>query len=65
MSTIMLGSCGCNKKSVEYVLQSKGTGNAACLAVGGALEALEAHPGHFTLNLAKKMGFVKSAIRTG
>ena len=61
----MLGSCGCNEKSVEYVLQSKGTGNAACLAVGGALEALEAHPGHFTLNLAKKMGFVKSAIRTG
>ncbi|KAF6030964.1 MOGAT1 [Bugula neritina] len=59
------GSCGCNKNSLEYILKSKGQGNAACLIVGGALEALAAHPGHFNLNLNKKKGFIKSAIRTG
>ncbi|KAF6026873.1 MOGAT2 [Bugula neritina] len=57
--------CGCNKNSLEYILKSKGQGNAACIAVGGALEALEAHPTHFTLNLAYKKGFIKNAIRTG
>ena len=58
------GACGCSKESMEYILSS-GRGNAACFAVGGALEALEAHPGKFTLNLAKKKGFIKSALRTG
>lgn len=61
----LVGICGCNKGSLEYILSKKGTGNAACLAIGGALEALEAHPGHFTLNLANRKGFIKSAIRTG
>jgi len=63
--TLFTGSCGCNKNSLEYILKSKGQGNAACLIVGGALEALAAHPGHFNLNLNKKKGFIKSAIRTG
>lgn len=61
----LTGAVGCNKQSLEYVLTKKGTGNAACLAIGGALEALDAHPGTFTLNLAKKKGFIKSALKTG
>lgn len=65
MLVVVAGACGCNKESVKYILSKKGTGNAACLAIGGALEALEAHPGTFTLNLSNKKGFIKCALQTG
>lgn len=59
------GTCGCNKASLEHIVSSKGTGNAACLVVGGAPEALNAHPGTYNLKLASRKGFIKSALKTG
>ncbi len=42
-----------------------GPGNAAVLLPGGATEALEARPGSLTLNLRKRKGFIKTALRHG
>ena len=53
-------------KSIDYILSGKnGTGNAAVLLPGGAIEALEARPGSLTINIKKRKGFVKSALRNG
>uniref|UniRef100_A0A8C3AFZ1 Acyltransferase n=1 Tax=Cyclopterus lumpus TaxID=8103 RepID=A0A8C3AFZ1_CYCLU len=51
-----------DKKSASYPLSKKRGGNAVVIAVGGAPEALDAHPGTYTLLLAKKKGFIKMAM---
>lgn len=35
------------------------------IAVGGAPEALDAHPGSYNVMLAKKKGFIKMAMEHG
>ncbi|MBN3297933.1 MOG2A acyltransferase, partial [Amia calva] len=54
-----------DKESARYLLQRQEGGNAVVIAVGGAPEALDAHPGAFTVLLANRKGFVKLAIENG
>lgn len=54
-----------DKESATYPLYKKGGGNAVVIAVGGAPEALDAHPGTFNVLLAKKKGFIKMAMVHG
>ncbi|XP_038563346.1 2-acylglycerol O-acyltransferase 2 isoform X1 [Micropterus salmoides] len=54
-----------DKESASYQLRRKGGGNAVVIAVGGAPEALDAHPGSYNVLLAKKKGFIKMAMEHG
>jgi hypothetical protein len=54
-----------SKESLEWILTNQGKGNAAVIVVGGAEEALQAHPGNYDITLKKRKGFVKMAIKTG
>ncbi|KAG7222810.1 hypothetical protein INR49_016062 [Caranx melampygus] len=54
-----------DKDSASYPLRRKGGGNAVVIAVGGAPEALDAHPGTYNVMLAKKKGFIKMAMEHG
>lgn len=47
------------------MLNSEEKGRAVVIVVGGAAEALEAHPGKHTLTLANRKGFVREAVKTG
>ncbi|TNN76942.1 2-acylglycerol O-acyltransferase 2-A [Liparis tanakae] len=53
------------KKSASYPLSKRGGGNAVVIAVGGAPEALDAHPGTYNVLLAKRKGFIKMAMENG
>ncbi|KIH54466.1 diacylglycerol acyltransferase [Ancylostoma duodenale] len=48
-------------KSITVSLQGK----ACVLVVGGAEEALDAHPGHHILTIYKRKGFIRLALETG
>ncbi|KAF5888051.1 2-acylglycerol O-acyltransferase 2-A-like, partial [Clarias magur] len=54
-----------DKESASYLLRKEGGGTAVVIAVGGALEALDAHPGAHTVLLANKKGFIKLAMEHG
>ena len=54
-----------DKVSASYPLRKKGGGNAVVIAVGGAPEALDAHPGTYNVLLAEKKGFIKMAMEHG
>ncbi|XP_031428056.1 2-acylglycerol O-acyltransferase 2 [Clupea harengus] len=54
-----------DKNSASYLLRRKGGGNAVVIAVGGAPEALDAHPGAYCVLLANKKGFIKLAMEHG
>ncbi|XP_008426465.1 2-acylglycerol O-acyltransferase 2 [Poecilia reticulata] len=54
-----------DKESASYVLRKKKGGSAVVIAVGGAPEALDAHPGTFNVLLANKKGFIKMAMEHG
>ncbi|XP_062870265.1 2-acylglycerol O-acyltransferase 2 isoform X1 [Trichomycterus rosablanca] len=54
-----------DKDSASYVLCKEGGGNAVVIAVGGAVEALDAHPGAHVVLLANKKGFIKLAMEHG
>uniref|UniRef100_A0A3Q3VWT5 Acyltransferase n=1 Tax=Mola mola TaxID=94237 RepID=A0A3Q3VWT5_MOLML len=54
-----------DKVSASYPLSKRGGGNAIVIAVGGAPEALDAHPGTYNVLLAKKKGFIKMAMEHG
>ncbi|XP_056141115.1 2-acylglycerol O-acyltransferase 2 [Lampris incognitus] len=54
-----------DKESASYLLRQRGGGNAVVIAVGGAPEALDAHPGTYNVLLANKKGFIKLAIEHG
>ncbi|KAM8835183.1 2-acylglycerol O-acyltransferase 2 [Synchiropus picturatus] len=54
-----------DKESASYPLRQRGGGNAVVIAVGGAPEALDAHPGTYNVLLAKKKGFIKMAMENG
>lgn len=54
-----------DKESASYPLSKRGGGNAIVIAVGGAPESLDAHPGSYDVMLAKKKGFIKMAMEHG
>ncbi|XP_007933803.1 2-acylglycerol O-acyltransferase 1 [Orycteropus afer afer] len=59
------GPVSVSKKSVSYVLSKEGGGNISVIVLGGAEEALDAHPGKFTLFIRQRKGFVKMALTHG
>uniref|UniRef100_A0A1I7VSG0 diacylglycerol O-acyltransferase n=1 Tax=Loa loa TaxID=7209 RepID=A0A1I7VSG0_LOALO len=60
------GLIDCSKDSLYYVLNTESSiNNIVILIVGGAEEALDAHPGSHILTLSKRKGFIKIAIETG
>ncbi|KAK6032123.1 diacylglycerol acyltransferase [Ostertagia ostertagi] len=62
---LLLGLIDVSKESIEYVLNGPETGRAVVIVVGGAEEALDAHPGHHKLVLKSRKGFVREALKTG
>ncbi|XP_039225621.1 2-acylglycerol O-acyltransferase 2-A-like [Crotalus tigris] len=60
-----LGVIPSSKESASYVLRKKEGGNIIIISVGGAKEALDAHPGTYTLVLQNRKGFVRLAIENG
>ncbi|XP_046557532.1 2-acylglycerol O-acyltransferase 2-like isoform X2 [Haliotis rubra] len=62
---MLTGSCSATKESMEYILSKVGKGNVLGLVVGGAIEALNASPGNFKLNLKSRKGFIKIAMKHG
>ncbi|GMR59931.1 hypothetical protein PMAYCL1PPCAC_30126, partial [Pristionchus mayeri] len=62
---MMHGLINCSKESLKYVLGGPKTGEAAVLVVGGAEEALDAHPGKHVLTLKNRKGFIRLALQTG
>ena len=59
------GVCDVSKESIRHIVTKQGVGNAAVIAIGGAAESLDAHPGSYTLTLRNRKGFVKLALQTG
>lgn len=62
---MLSGMCDVTRESCEYILTKKGAGNSVVIAVGGSAEALDAHPGTYTLTLKNRKGFIKLALKTG
>uniref|UniRef100_A0A8R1E5Y7 Acyltransferase n=1 Tax=Caenorhabditis japonica TaxID=281687 RepID=A0A8R1E5Y7_CAEJA len=66
---LLFGCIDCSKESIRYTLsgehRQKKKGNAIVLVVGGAAEALDAHPGTHELTLKSRKGFVREALITG
>ncbi|VDM29417.1 unnamed protein product [Toxocara canis] len=58
------GVIACSKSSLSYVLSS-GKGVAVAIVLGGAEEALDAHPNCYDLLLLRRRGFVRLALETG
>ncbi|VDL77326.1 unnamed protein product [Nippostrongylus brasiliensis] len=62
---LLCGFMDCSKESIRNNLSEDKTGQALVIAVGGAEEALDAHPGTHKLTLLSRKGFVKEALRSG
>lgn len=62
---LLHGMIDCSRESIKHVLEHQEKGKAVVLVVGGAEEALDAHPGCHILTLKKRKGFVKIALQTG
>eukprot|EP00124_Ichthyophonus_hoferi_P004230 Ihof_evm2s441 gene=Ihof_evmTU2s441 len=62
---LWMGFCDCGHTSVNNVLSSPTPGTSMWIVVGGAAEALDAHPGTNDLTLMKRKGFIKFALRHG
>uniref|UniRef100_A0A0K0CYP3 Acyltransferase n=1 Tax=Angiostrongylus cantonensis TaxID=6313 RepID=A0A0K0CYP3_ANGCA len=62
---IALGGCECSRQSLEYLLENPGKGRAIGIVLGGAMEALDTHPGRHDLNLSTRRGFCRYALKYG
>ena len=62
---VRFAGCGDAGRGTISSLLKGPAGNSALLVVGGAEEALDAHPGTFDIILKKRKGFVKIAMQTG
>jgi len=62
---MLLGLIDASKQSISYVLSQPKKGNAVTIVIGGAAEALDAHPGKAILTLVKRKGFVRLALKHG
>ncbi|PVD19111.1 hypothetical protein C0Q70_21671 [Pomacea canaliculata] len=54
-----------SKASIEWILTKEGTGNAVGIIIGGAVEALDAVPDRYVVNLKNRKGFVRLALKHG
>ncbi|VDD96692.1 unnamed protein product [Enterobius vermicularis] len=61
---LICGAVASSQRSLDYVL-GRGQGNAVGVVLGGAEEVLDTHADSFDLNLMKRRGFVKVALRNG
>uniref|UniRef100_A0A915CDL3 diacylglycerol O-acyltransferase n=1 Tax=Parascaris univalens TaxID=6257 RepID=A0A915CDL3_PARUN len=60
------GLVDCSKESLQYLLDvDRTTNNIVVLVIGGAEEALDAHPGRHVLTLNSRKGFIRIALKTG
>ncbi|XP_072034716.1 2-acylglycerol O-acyltransferase 2-A-like [Amphiura filiformis] len=62
---MLAGICDSSKDSIDYLLSKSGVGNAVCLAIGGAREALDTEPGKHRVLLNRRKGFIKKAMEHG
>ncbi|KAI6236594.1 Acyltransferase [Aphelenchoides besseyi] len=60
-----LGVICSSATGISKILSRPKGGNAVCLVVGGAEEALDAHRDNYTLCLKNRKGFIKLALRQG
>ncbi|XP_074658031.1 2-acylglycerol O-acyltransferase 1-like isoform X2 [Tubulanus polymorphus] len=58
------GGIASSHEAIDYVL-SRGSGKIVAIAVGGAYELIDAHPGTMIITLKKRKGFVKKALQHG
>ena len=65
LALLFIGACAATRESIEWNLTKEGVGNALILVVGGAAEALDAHPGMVSLVLKKRKGFIRLALKYG
>lgn len=59
------GLVSSEKSSASYIASRPGGGHVAVVAVGGAPESLEARPGALILQVLKRKGFIKLALKHG
>ncbi|CAI4225195.1 unnamed protein product [Auanema sp. JU1783] len=62
---LLHGMIDCSRESISYLINKGNKGKAVVLVVGGAEEALDAHPGHNILTLNRRKGFIRLALQTG
>ncbi|XP_041970330.1 2-acylglycerol O-acyltransferase 2-A-like isoform X1 [Aricia agestis] len=63
---LSLGGCSSSQESLLYLLdKKKRKGNGVILMVGGAAEALNSHPGEYTVVLKRRKGFIRVAMKSG
>lgn len=62
---IALGGVESSKESLEYLLETPGKGRAISIVLGGAAEALDAHPGTHELTLSTRRGYCRYALKYG
>ncbi|KJH47834.1 diacylglycerol acyltransferase [Dictyocaulus viviparus] len=62
---LLAGFIDCSKESIRSALAGKEKGRAVVIVVGGAEEALDAHPNMHRLTLLSRKGFIKEALRSG
>jgi 2-acylglycerol O-acyltransferase 2 len=61
---LAFGLCDVSRESCNYNLQ-RGPGASILIVIGGAQEALDAHPGINDLTLKNRKGFVRVALENG
>ncbi|KAK6029760.1 diacylglycerol acyltransferase [Ostertagia ostertagi] len=57
--------CSSLDQEAHRAMNTATLGKACVLVVGGAEEALDAHPGHHILTINRRKGFIKLALETG
>ncbi|XP_074651957.1 2-acylglycerol O-acyltransferase 1-like [Tubulanus polymorphus] len=62
---MLCGAISLESEFLHYVLDKNQRGTAVIIAVGGAYEVLDAHPGTMILTLQKRKGFIKIALKQG
>jgi len=65
LSIMFTGSCSASKNSINYLLSRPEGGHACVVVVGGAPESLDSRPGSYIVQLKKRKGFIKVALRHG
>ncbi|CAD0197391.1 unnamed protein product [Chrysodeixis includens] len=63
---LALGVCSSSQESLMHLLDSKKyQGNCASMIIGGAAEALDAHPKEYKVILNRRKGFIRVAMKSG
>ena len=60
-----LGLCSASEKSFDWILGKTGPGSAAVVIPGGGKEIWESFPGHNTVYLKRRKGFIRKALQHG